>query len=1205
MLSHLRFHRRGSSNPTSPIVDQKSPRDIPPQQQQQQQRDVPLSPDARPASSNSSTLPSLPHTLPPITRVASIGASFDLPDFSTPTSYLEQQPRDPPLEQVLPHHDRHQQVQRDPARDPPRPTPMRSPYDQGSGFIGGVALEKYRREEAARRQESSDPPSSDNQHLRVISPQQSAPLTSPGMPVSNKPSPSFVSPTDLRNSAVSPTGKMPSSNVKMRPSDPYQNVVTVAPMEPPRGKKGLPFLKNPMSTLLMRRKASQDVPDILPLPLQNTTAPSYDPRIRGTRVHDFSAPRPRKPATPTAAQAATQPPVHDTLAARKPSDAKPPPIPDKSRLRPPLAEPDERSEQPQSRPGRQPSSGTNSTGLSIVTSTNAPSTRHNATSSVSSRSSLKPSLDKPLPPIVPPKDNVSAARLPSTSSTAARATALGGPKPNHNGSVISTQSRHSRVDVLTRESLSSIPKHMKSTSSRFSFDMVGAENQEEKLLEDRHRQRQLDRGAAGSSNLGGGDGGYRDSRFDDLDDFDYDAMMDDDGLEERIPGVNADYDYEEEPIPGMEDDFEEPIPEVNFDYDEEVDEYGAMDDPDNDQENFAGFVFERSPQSALPTPRSAGYMATPRDAEGNPIGFALSKDSPRGQMPPPNPEYMSPQPDDGADSEDLGHLGTRGPDFPDREVTANEAEMPVDVEVAKGTGPADRRDDLYFDDGMLDGEFADELDFPPSTDGVPFDEALFDLNDTDKYGRPIPGAFKAAKEAYVARHDQNKRESDMTSGQFDQSAMSPSTTRTSISAAPGPLRLVSKPPSEEISPQRRSTAFTEAAPAMPATEEDRMEAYQAALAAAACRAAEVGKFRHDSPPGSPELYPAEVGSAADDDLDAYDDEPSNVNFDDYEMDDLDLDLDDDDIIAEANASALANDAEGWYGHEFGFYSSPAPQHGSLPFEYVNGGYFGPSGQAVGGGRAVSREPNLTPITERSEYSNRNSVMSLGVPPVGSGPSTSIQSPGLVQLAMMADNDDNMTLSALLRLRSKAWGGSQASLVSSRDGSPRSERGEGASSPQQQVGAGFHHARKGSSFSVPSKDETSHSHSLPGSPTLTGGVFMGSPISLGTNLSLVQSSPANVANGWSAQTPVNLANGPSAQSLFVGASNGATSPCEERSAEGRRAAGHHRHKGSAGSISYVKEEESGETRWVVERRRIDEESGEVEVLEREVLPGARI
>jgi len=51
---------------------------------------------------------------------------------------------------------------------------------------------------------------------------------------------------------------------------------------------------------------------------------------------------------------------------------------------------------------------------------------------------------------------------------------------------------------------------------------------------------------------------------------------------------------------------------------------------------------------------------------------------------------------------------------------------------------------------------------------------------------------------------------------------------------------------------------------------------------------------------------------------------------------------------------------------------------------------------------------------------------------------------------------------------------------------------------------------------------------------------------------------------------------------------------------------HRHKGSADSISYVKEElpvEAGGTRWVMERRRTAE-SGE-EILEREVLEGGMI
>lgn len=48
---------------------------------------------------------------------------------------------------------------------------------------------------------------------------------------------------------------------------------------------------------------------------------------------------------------------------------------------------------------------------------------------------------------------------------------------------------------------------------------------------------------------------------------------------------------------------------------------------------------------------------------------------------------------------------------------------------------------------------------------------------------------------------------------------------------------------------------------------------------------------------------------------------------------------------------------------------------------------------------------------------------------------------------------------------------------------------------------------------------------------------------------------------------------------------------------------HRHKGSADSISYTKEEDSGATRWVMERRRTGE-FGQVEI-EREVLEEGRI
>lgn len=1172
MLSHLRFHRRGSSSPSSPVAEQQQhhPRDAPPPP------DGALSPDARPSSSGSSTLPSKAPTLPPIAGVTPGGPSFDLPDFSASATHRDKM-RD---------HVQQRDAPREHAQQRGKQPPMRSPYDQGTGFIGGVALEKYRRE-AARRQES-DVPAPETQHL--ASPQPSTLPTSPNTS-SGRPSTSFVTPTDLR-SGVSPTGRMPQSNARL--PEPYPSAAAL-PVEHSRAKKGLPFLKNPMSTLLMRRKAGQNVSDLIPPPLQISSEPTYDPRIRGTRVHDFSAPRPRKPATQAAA-------AHDPPTARESPGAKPPPVPLKSSLRH-QGEAAESTGPPRPLPGRQVSSGTESTHPSVFTGADTPSTKVDAPSSISSKPSLKPSLDKPLPPrasppIVPPKDNVSAPE--SRSSTTARSSTRSGPKPGAGASMRSARSGSLSRAILSRgESLSSIPKHMKSTSSRFSFDMIGAAKQE-KLLEERHRQRQLERRAE-SLDLGSG---ARDSRFDDFDDFDYDAMMDDDGLEEAIPGVNAD--YEEEPIPGMEDDYEEPIPGVNIDYDGEMDDYDPIDDPDNDQENFAGFVFERSPQSALAGPDSAGFAPTPRDDDGNAIGFACSKDSPMDQDAAPEPLSIPEKPSTVEAPDELAGLGiqtlaasdvnepTNEPMNEARYETTEEAtnETTKEAETPQGIGmppdqprPADGRDDLYFDDGMIgdfSAEFVDELDF--SGDAEPFDEALFDLDDTDQYGRPIPGAFKAAKEAYAARHMGEKRESDGASGPFEP-VMSPSTTHTSVSA-PGPPHPVVKVASEEVLPENPCTTFTQAAAAPPADDVP-FAAYQAALAAAAHKAAADGKFRRESPPRSPAPLPTEARPASSPDTDDYDayDEPEPFDFDDYERDDVDfdVDLDDDDIIAEANASALANDAEGWYGSEFGFYSDPTPQQG-LPFEYANGGYFGPS-QAAGRG-AVSREPNLTPITERSEYSNRNSVMSMAVPPIGSA--GSMQSPGLAQLAMMSDGDDNMTLSALLRLRTKAWGGSQASVGSSRDGSPRSERGEGAGSPQGVMGAGPQARMAGLS----ALGHEARAGSLPGSPTLTGAVLAPS-----ASIS-AQSAPSGGAPGRSVSGATNASTAVSSAVNGSPAVSGAGSPCEERNpARG------HRKKGSSGSISYVREEEGAEARWVVERRRTDD-TGVVEV-EREVLPGGRI
>ena len=138
---------------------------------------------------------------------------------------------------------------------------------------------------------------------------------------------------------------------------------------------------------------------------------------------------------------------------------------------------------------------------------------------------------------------------------------------------------------------------------------------------------------------------------------------------------------------------------------------------------------------------------------------------------------------------------------------------------------------------------------------------------------------------------------------------------------------------------------------------------------------------------------------------------------------------DDAIVAAANAEALENDDEGFYGQEFGFY---AHADSTCNSELMNGGYFGP--RRVEGvtrshsSRGKFQEPSLTPITERSEWSTRNSMISLKAHGATSNPS--LASPGLAQLVDMGNFDDELSLSALMKLRRGAWGGSNGSLRSS-------------------------------------------------------------------------------------------------------------------------------------------------------------------------------
>lgn len=163
----------------------------------------------------------------------------------------------------------------------------------------------------------------------------------------------------------------------------------------------------------------------------------------------------------------------------------------------------------------------------------------------------------------------------------------------------------------------------------------------------------------------------------------------------------------------------------------------------------------------------------------------------------------------------------------------------------------------------------------------------------------------------------------------------------------------------------------------------------------------------------------------------YDDFDDSDNLEDY--------IQDSDIIAQANAEALINDMDGFYGNEFDFYAVPHKSGEVVVCE--NGGYFGPKKsdglQWSQTGRFGLHEPNLTPITEYSEYSNGNSFISSAIHSPNS--MRDINSPGLGQVNDLVSKEENeddkydaMIFESILNFRRRAWGADQANMQTIND-----------------------------------------------------------------------------------------------------------------------------------------------------------------------------
>ncbi|KAL5118867.1 hypothetical protein ACEQ8H_003190 [Pleosporales sp. CAS-2024a] len=732
-------------------------------------------------------------------------------------------------------------------------------------------------------------------------------------------------------------------------------------------------LRNPMS-LLMRRRSAHTLDPLADESLVTHRSPSvmppmpdnYDPSIRGHIVHDFNAPR-----------------LNRNFSSNTPygPDQTPPQV---GRLSPPKTD---RDHTPVFREHFDDDTSYHDSQAAIRA-------EQLANKDFLARNSVHvtpPHLTTPPPPPPPPPP---AADIQSTVLSPVQETEDAPDStdvtPRKKKCAKTPPPARSRATSLNDPSFQSagLPPHLTSRASRFSFQISGgSDSAQEAILEERHKKKEAEKAS-------------RQVRLSthSVDDDDYDEYAMDDydihgGFEEEIPML------------GDQDDFSGLG-------------HQAMDAAINAFDFSSLSIHTNLHDSMDPSP-SAALFQTPTDANGNRIGFAMS-DEPLHSLSPPGAHIPPSQSDQPLDA---------GLDQMDTQNAVN-----IGLE-----------DDMYFDDGLI-GE-QDEHD------GAQFDENVFDDPNGPLYERNVKPPPLADVSDPVTSHQPAMSSSEMgyqpDDDDDDDDDAAAAAAADAVAAADDAVAAAASAPSLAHKP---SVACQQTVP-----EFGDMNAYHSALADAATRAQAAGRFSR-----SPTVHVGQPGSDVDDVSFLTESRPSLVPdddgrfrletnsfvpeddvygtssgfVDDYDYSDYDYDstLEDDPMIAAANAEALAFDDEGFYGQEFGFYASAVGDAA-----HAWGGFFGPSGvvgRTVSGRNAV-REPNLTPITERSEYSTRNSFISLHHYRDGQQP---MQSPGLAQLARMSpyewSEEDGMSMDTLLKLRKGAFGGSASSLPGSAANSPR-------------------------------------------------------------------------------------------------------------------------------------------------------------------------
>lgn len=796
---------------------------------------------------------------------------------------------------------------------------------------------------------------------------------------------------------------------------------TVAPA---KGKSRL-NLRNPIS-LLMRRRSGPALDPLTDESLVSHRSPSvvppipdnYDPSIRGHIVHDFNAPRLNRNFSYNNKYAVEQ--IQQDIGRVSPQKI-------------------ERDHMPVFHEHFDDDT-------SYEESQAAIRAEQLANKDFLARNSVQFPPPGPLPPPPPPLPKNPPTSLRPASSPSSRPSSnavdcgltylspvLEGPDPLDISAEATPQKRkstkspppaRSRATSINDPSFQAagLPSHFTSRASRFSFQISGgSDSAQEALLEERHKQKEAEKASKQvriSTNT-------IEDEYDDygMDDYDMDA-----GFEEEIPML------------GEEDDF------------------GGLGDQSMDAGisnfNFLSLSNQSNPGSSMSTMKSMYQLETPIDMAGSPTGFAMDDEQFMQYQQP----ILAGQPN---------YLGTATSEIQCQDQAATQP-PPSDlygsnVHTKQGFGHMDLGDDMYFDDGII-GE-------QQEVDSTEFDENLFDDPQGPLYERKMKQPSSQQVSATLMSQESGLSSPGIGGG-VDRDAI---------------IRHVDVSDTSLVHKTHGTRECT-------VPDFDNMNAYHSALADAATRAQAAGRFvRTAHADGDPSNADTETGSFLSDSrpslvpdegrfsLDADGFTPEDGVFalssgfvDDYDYSNYEYSLEDDPMIAAANAEALAFDDEGFYGQEFGFYASAV---GDSPNAW--GGFFGPSGlgRTVSGRNAV-REPNLTPITERSEYSTRNSFIGINHFRDGQQP---LHSPGLAQLARMSpyewSEEEGMSLETLMRLRKGAFGGSAASLPGSTSNSPRNSSPMGVQFAPRLGSAGGHRMIEHTDSELESGDSANIEHVL--------------------------------------------------------------------------------------------------------------------------------